>query len=52
MAKSKRIAIGDGDHVFVLTGAGISAESGFATFRGCDGLWEGERVEDVASPGG
>jgi NAD-dependent deacetylase len=44
--------IGDDDRVFVLTGAGISAESGLATFRGSDGLWEGERVEDVASPGG
>jgi NAD-dependent deacetylase len=36
--------------IFVLTGAGISAESGIATFRGGDGLWEGERVEDVATP--
>lgn len=36
----------------VLTGAGISAESGLATFRGADGLWEGHRVEDVASPEG
>ncbi|MBC8084699.1 MAG: NAD-dependent deacylase [Hymenobacter sp.] len=35
-----------------LTGAGISAESGLATFRGSDGLWEGHRVEDVASPEG
>ncbi len=34
----------------VLTGAGISAESGLATFRGPDGLWEGHRVEDVATP--
>jgi NAD-dependent deacetylase len=33
-----------------LTGAGISAESGLATFRGADGLWEGHRVEDVATP--
>ena len=46
----KRIVIGTEDRVFVLTGAGISAESGLATFRGSDGLWEGERVEDVASP--
>ena len=38
--------------VVVLTGAGISAESGIATFRGVDGLWEGYRVEDVASPQG
>ncbi len=36
--------------VVVLTGAGISAESGLATFRGTGGLWEGHRVEDVASP--
>ncbi len=35
----------------VLSGAGISAESGLATFRGSDGLWEGHRVEDVATPG-
>src|SRR4029079_5558415 len=34
----------------ILTGAGISAESGLATFRGEDGLWEGHRVEDVATP--
>jgi NAD-dependent deacetylase len=38
--------------IVVLTGAGISAESGLATFRGADGLWEGHRVEDVASPAG
>src|SRR5437899_5506675 len=36
--------------VAVLTGAGISAESGVATFRGAGGLWEGQRVEDVATP--
>jgi NAD-dependent deacetylase len=36
--------------VAVLTGAGVSAESGLATFRGPDGLWEGQRVEDVATP--
>lgn len=34
----------------VLTGAGISAESGLATFRGAGGLWEGHRIEDVATP--
>lgn len=34
----------------VLTGAGLSAESGVPTFRGADGLWEGHRFEDVASP--
>jgi NAD-dependent deacetylase len=52
MGDPKQIAIGGDDQVFVLTGAGISAESGLATFRGTDGLWEGERVEDVASPEG
>lgn len=38
------------DHLFVLTGAGISAESGLATFRGSGGLWNGYRVEEVATP--
>src|SRR5271166_4545480 len=38
------------DRVFVLTGAGISAESGLPTFRGADGLWRGHRVEEVATP--
>lgn len=38
--------------VVVLTGAGISAESGIRTFRGSDGLWEGHKIEDVASPMG
>lgn len=36
--------------IVVFTGAGISAESGLQTFRGSDGLWEGYRVEDVATP--
>ena len=36
--------------VVVLTGAGISADSGVATFRGAGGLWEGQRIEDVATP--
>src|SRR5947209_9963469 len=38
------------DRLFVLTGAGISAESGLATFRGSGGLWNGYRVEEVATP--
>ncbi|MCB1833769.1 MAG: NAD-dependent deacylase [Geminicoccaceae bacterium] len=36
--------------IVILTGAGISAESGLATFRGAGGLWMGHRVEDVATP--
>lgn len=36
-------------NIFILTGAGISAESGLKTFRDADGLWENFRVEDVAS---
>lgn len=41
-----------GSAIVVLTGAGISAESGLRTFRGGGGLWEGQRVEDVATPEG
>ena len=37
-------------NIVILTGAGVSAESGLATFRGPDGLWEGHRVEEVATP--
>ena len=36
--------------VVVISGAGVSAESGLKTFRGNDGLWEGQRVEEVATP--
>lgn len=36
--------------IVVLTGAGISAESGLKTFRDADGLWDGHKVEDVATP--
>jgi len=36
--------------VAVLTGAGVSAESGVPTFRGSDGLWEGHRIDEVATP--
>src|SRR3954454_18845236 len=45
-----RINIGASDRVFVLTGAGISAESGLPTFRASDGLWAGHRIEDVCTP--
>ncbi len=38
-------------HIVVLTGAGISAESGLKTFRDSDGLWMGYNVQDVATPG-
>jgi len=44
------IAISPSDQVFVLTGAGISAESGLPTFRDSDGLWAGYRIEDVCTP--
>ena len=37
-------------NIVILTGAGISAESGLQTFRAADGLWEGHKVEDVATP--
>ena len=42
--------IRENDRVFVLTGAGISAESGLPTFRASDGLWAGHRIEDVCTP--
>ncbi|RDE25112.1 NAD-dependent protein deacylase [Motiliproteus coralliicola] len=38
--------------IVVLTGAGVSAESGLKTFRASDGLWEDHRIEDVATPEG
>lgn len=40
------------ESIVILTGAGISAESGIKTFRASDGLWENHRIEDVASPEG
>ncbi|WP_426267856.1 NAD-dependent deacylase [Sphingomonas sp. LHG3443-2] len=40
----------NGESLVILTGAGISADSGVPTFRAADGLWEGHRVEDVATP--
>ena len=45
-----KISIAVEDRVFVLTGAGISAESGLPTFRASDGLWAGNRIEDVCTP--
>ncbi len=47
------MALGDAHpDLVVLTGAGVSVESGLSTFRGPDGLWDGHRVEDVATPEG
>ena len=45
-----KISVGPEDRVFVLTGAGISAESGLPTFRASDGLWAGHSIEDVCTP--
>ncbi|HLH37350.1 MAG TPA: NAD-dependent deacylase [Alloacidobacterium sp.] len=47
---NQTIRIGPAERVFVLTGAGISAESGIPTFRDQNGLWSGYRVEEVATP--
>lgn len=44
------VMIGKKDYAFVLTGAGISAESGLPTFRASDGLWAGNRIEEVCTP--
>jgi NAD-dependent deacetylase len=44
------ISIQPDDRVFVLTGAGISAESGLPTFRASGGLWAGHRVEEICTP--
>ena len=44
------LAFSRSDHLFVLTGAGISAESGIPTFRDAGGIWRNYRFEDVASP--
>ena len=45
-----QVSLGDKDRVFILTGAGISAESGIPTFRDAGGLWRNYRIEEVASP--
>ncbi len=44
------IDVNEFKRIVVLTGAGISAESGLKTFRDSGGLWEGHRIEDVATP--
>ena len=44
------LSLSTSDRVFVLTGAGVSAESGIPTFRGVGGLWRNYRIEEVASP--
>ena len=44
------LAISPTDRIFILTGAGVSAESGIPTFRGVGGLWRNYRIEEVASP--
>lgn len=49
---SQKIYLCGMQHLVVLSGAGISAESGISTFRDAGGLWEGHRIEDVASPEG
>jgi NAD-dependent deacetylase len=45
-------ALRDAASVFILTGSGISADSGLPTFRGVNGLWRTHRVEELASPEG
>jgi NAD-dependent deacetylase len=44
------LSISPTDRLFVLTGAGVSDESGIPTFRGVNGLWRNYRIEEVASP--
>src|SRR5262245_18444703 len=45
-----KLLISSAQRVAVLTGAGVSAESGVPTFRDANGLWQGHAVEDVATP--
>src|ERR1022692_1701918 len=44
------LTVSPSDRVFILAGAGVSAESGIPTFRGVGGLWRNYRIEEVASP--
>jgi len=46
-----RALLADARAIFVLTGAGVSAESGVPTFRGAEGLWKSFRPEELATPG-
>ena len=52
MSAPTPIPLGDDTYLLVLTGAGVSAESGVPTFRDANGLWEQHPVEKVASPAG
>ncbi|MDH3208084.1 MAG: NAD-dependent deacylase, partial [Gemmatimonadota bacterium] len=45
-----RQAVGAAERIVVLTGAGVSAESGVPTFRGAGGLWKSRRPEELATP--
>ena len=47
---SSMLPVSSTDRLFILTGAGVSAESGIPTFRGVKGLWRNYRIEEVASP--
>ena len=44
------LPVSSSERVFILAGAGVSAESGIPTFRGVGGLWRNYRIEEVASP--
>src|SRR6202041_1840083 len=44
------LTVSSNDRIFILAGAGVSAESGIPTFRGVGGLWRNYRIEEVASP--
>ncbi len=52
LTQRTRKILADATHVVVFTGSGISAESGMKTYRGEDGLWDGQPVELVAHPAG